>query len=168
MDAAKLQWIQDIAVAAALAKHVYPEMAACEAALESSFGQSELAREGRNLFGLKLHRHSLHGYLAIPTKEFLGGEWVVQNAQWMKYDTIEECFEDRMATLQRLAGAYPHYAAALVARDAIGYVTEVSKTWSTDPERAAKVIAIFNEYFPLMERAQSNHQAVQDAAQSES
>ena len=126
--------------------HVWPEMAACEAALESGFGSSALAREALNLFGMKQHRHPVYGDLVLPTKEFLGGEWTVVSADWVKYDKLSECFEDRMATLTRLAPqpGFEHYAAALAAKDAVNYVTQVSASWSTDPQRASKVVEIYN------------------------
>src|SRR5882762_2738730 len=136
------QWIDGMVEQALVANHIWPRMAVCEAALESNYGKSQLAREGNNLFGMKLHSHANFGVLSLPTKEFLDGEWVTINAQWMKYVTIADCFADRMRTLIRLAPMYPHYQAALMATDAHEYVNEVSKTWSTDPNRAQKVIQI--------------------------
>jgi len=147
MSANQQEWIEETAQAATDSGHVFPEMAACEAALESAFGQSALAREGLNLFGLKQSTHPRYGTLALPTREFLDGDWTVVPANWIKYPTLADCFEDRMATLKRLAPVYPHYAAALAAPDAYTYVTEVSQTWSTDPDRASKVIAIYGQYF---------------------
>lgn len=143
------QFIAGAAAEAAKANHPFPEMAAAEAALESNYGQSALARDAFNLFGMKLHKHPDHpefGELALPTREFEGGQWIATTAEWMKYQSCSECFEDRLATLQRLAPKLPHYAAALAASDPYDYVTQVSQTWSTDPHRAAKVIAIYQEY----------------------
>jgi len=60
------------------------------------------------------------------------------------YPDWQTCFEDRMATLRRLCLVYPHYLAALNAGSATTYVNEVSRTWSTDPERANKVLAIYD------------------------
>ena len=54
-----------------------------------------------------------------------------------------------LATLERLSNAYSHYKAALDAPDAQTYITEVSKTWSTDPLRAQKVLGIYQEYIAL-------------------
>ena len=54
-----------------------------------------------------------------------------------------------MRTLVNLSHAYPHYAAALRAPDAATYIQEVSQTWSTDPLRAVKCLAIYNEYVGL-------------------
>jgi flagellum-specific peptidoglycan hydrolase FlgJ len=146
MTSAQIQWLFDTAYAAMQAQHIWPEMAACEAALESGYGSSALAREANNLFGMKQHQHPVQGTLSLPTKEFLDGEWTIVNAEWVKYDTVADCFEDRMDTLERLQGVYPHYAAALAAKDVFQYITEVSATWSTDPQRASKVTAIYNEF----------------------
>jgi flagellum-specific peptidoglycan hydrolase FlgJ len=98
------------------------------------------------LFGVKQHKAPVFDTLSLPTKEFINGQWIETTANWVIYPSLSDCFADRMATLQRLAPSYPHYAAALAAPDAQTFVTEVSKTWSTDPNRAAKVIAIFNSY----------------------
>lgn len=155
------QWLTTTAAEAAKSSHIFPQMAACEAGLESAFGQSTLAKEALNLFGTKAHGHPTLGVVNIPTKEFLDGQWTVVDAAWMKYDTLAACFEDRMATLRRLSAVYPHYSAALAATDSYIYVTEVSKTWSTDPSRAAKVIQIYGEYF---REAPNNAEDVQDIA----
>jgi len=139
-------WLDSTSAAAEQAGHIFPSMAACEAALESGYGQSQLARNANNLFGTKQHATPIYETLSLPTKEFINGEWIQTTANWVKYPQLSDCFVDRMATLRRLASSYPHYAAALAATDAQTFVTEVSKTWSTDPSRASKVISIFNAY----------------------
>jgi flagellum-specific peptidoglycan hydrolase FlgJ len=95
---------------------------------------------------MKQHAHEIFGTMTLPTQECLDGKWIACSAQWVKYPDWRSCFADRLATLQRLSNAYPHYAAALNAPDAETFVTEVSKTWSTDPGRAQKVIAIYQDY----------------------
>jgi flagellum-specific peptidoglycan hydrolase FlgJ len=145
MNLTQQEWIVSTAEAAKAAEHIWPMMAACEAALESAFGTSALAREGLNLFGMKVHIHEQYGVLSLPTREFEQGSWVTLNAEWVKYPTLADCFEDRMETLRRLAHAYPHYAAALAAADQETYVREVSQTWSTDPQRADKVLSIYKQ-----------------------
>lgn len=146
MTSTQLAWLSGVIAEAKSAEHIFPEMAGCEAALESAWGTSALARQDNNLFGMKQHAHPIYGTAILPTKEDLNGQWVATSASWVKYDTIAECFEDRMETLERLKDKYPHYAAALAAPDPLTYITEVSKTWSTDPERAYKVTSIFNQY----------------------
>lgn len=128
------------------ANHPFPQMAACEAALESNWGNSGLARDAKNLFGMKQHAHPVFGTLTLPTREFLTGEWVTVSANWVKYPDWASCFADRLATMQRLSNAFPHYKAALNAPDAETYISEVSKTWSTDPKRGEKVLSIYQDF----------------------
>jgi flagellum-specific peptidoglycan hydrolase FlgJ len=161
MNASQKDFLDRAAAEAQLAGHIYPQMAACEAALESGYGASKLAREANNLFGMKQHSHALYGTLSLPTREFVGLEkdltdgnrdgWITVTAEWVSYPDLKSCFADRKATLERLANAkrangtlvYPHYNAALRALSVESYITEVSTTWSTDPERARKVLSIY-------------------------
>lgn len=158
----KVQWIRATADAAAEAGHVWPMMAACEAALESGFGISKLAHDANNLFGMKQHTHPIFGTLTLPTREYLNDQWVVTTAPWVSYPTVTDCFTDRMATLKRLQDNYPHYARALTATDEYTYINEVSRTWSTDPLRADKVTSIYHDF--LISLGNSNAEDVEDAA----
>src|ERR1700684_2855034 len=146
MTETQKQFLDRAAAAAQQATHPFPRMAASEAALESGYGLSGLASEDNNLFGVKAHIHNIYGAASLPTKEFEKGDWVEVSADWEKYPDWPSCFFDRLATLTRLQGAYPHYQAALRAQDAETFVREVSQTWSTDPIRADKCIAIYREY----------------------
>jgi len=146
MTDAQKQFLDKAAAAAQQAAHPFPRMAACEAALESGYGRSGLASEDSNLFGMKQHKHPVYGTVSLPTKEFERGEWIEVTADWVKYPDWSTCFADRLATLERLQTAYPHYAAALRAFDVETYIREVSASWSTDPARANKCLAIYSEY----------------------
>ncbi len=148
LKADDLLFLARASVLAYQAGHIFPRMAACEAALESGFGDSVLAKMDNNLFGMKQHRHPIYGTHVLPTREFQNGGWVVVKAKWIHYPSWIECFQDRMITLARLASVYPHYQAALNAPDAGTYVREVSKTWSTDPNRAAAVELIYRQWDP--------------------
>ena len=130
-------------VAALAAGHVFPEFAACEAALESAWGQSKLATEANNLFGQKQSRPPVGEGVQLPTKEYAHGAWVTVPALWAKFADWRGCFAARMALLERLANAYPAYAAALAAEDGRSFVTLVSRRWSTDPNRGEKVLEVW-------------------------
>lgn len=127
------QFLIDAADAAGKAKHIFPQMAACEAALESAFGRSLLAIQDFNLFGMKQRRHPIYQTHTLPTKEFENGEWIDTKALWVHYPGWATCFFDRMMTLNRLASVIPHYKDALDAKDAKSFVISVSESWSTDP-----------------------------------
>ncbi len=168
---ANIQFITNATAAATQSGHVFPLMAAAEAALESThpggfFGSSSLARLHNNLFGTKQHSTPIFETIWLPTQEHVTAKQALSlknpvqltafdgegkatyscDAPWIHYPTWAECFKDRMATLIRLKGTYPHYARALAATDPITYVNEVSLTWSTGPTRAAAVINIYKRY----------------------
>ncbi len=130
--------------AAAKAGHIWPEYAACEAALESNFGTSKLATEGNNLFGRKQsHAHPVYDTVSIATMEYVNGDQYHVMAQWVKYPDIATCFSDRMDTLRRLRTVYTEYNDALHAPDGYTFVCDVSHRWSTDPDRAKKVLYLY-------------------------
>jgi flagellum-specific peptidoglycan hydrolase FlgJ len=135
--------------AARAAGHVWPEYAACEAALESAWGGSALAVQGNNLFGQKQAKPPVAGTatMQLATREFIREAWVTVQAEWVKFADWSACFAERMRLLRALAGEYPHYAAALAAGTGEAFVEAVSKSWSTGPGRAAKVLAVHRQHF---------------------
>lgn len=142
------EFLAKASAAARAAGHVFPEMAACEAALESGWGHSRLAEEANNLFGQKQDagRNEGVGTLAMPTREFLRGEWVTVEAEWVKFADWQASFAGRMEILRALSAEYATYAAALRARTPEQFVQLVSERWSTDPRRAAKVVEIYDAH----------------------
>lgn len=144
MGAIQDQFLEKAVEAARAAGHLFPEYAACEAALESGWGMSHLAAEANNLFGQKQAHPPLAGTetVSLPTREYLHGAWVSVQANWVKFADWAACFRERMALLHLLSAAYPNYRAALQAPTGEQFITEVSKTWSTDPSRAGKVLAV--------------------------
>lgn len=131
------------------AGHIFPAAAACEAALESGWGTSECYRLANNVFGEKQTVHAVYPSITLPTIEIIRGERVRMQAEWIKFPSLEESFRYRMATLLRLADTYPHYRDALSAKDEIEYLIAVSFSWSTDPQRAAKCMEIYNAHKSL-------------------
>jgi flagellum-specific peptidoglycan hydrolase FlgJ len=150
------QFLLAAAEAARKSAHIFPEMAACEAALESAFGSSEIAREDNNLFGCKQHKHPIYGTHNVPTREFENGAWEVVNAAWIRYPDWASCFADRMSTLQRLAPFLPHYGRALQAQDPRSYVIQVSESWSTDPGWECTCCSMFGSAAEAQQHAKEN------------
>jgi flagellum-specific peptidoglycan hydrolase FlgJ len=142
------EFLAKASAAARAAGHVFPEMAACEAALESGWGHSRLAEEANNLFGQKQDagRNEGVGTLAMETREFLRGEWVTVPAEWVRFADWQASFAGRMQILRALSGEYASYAAALRAKTPEQFVQLVSERWSTDPRRAAKVLEIYDAH----------------------
>jgi len=128
------------------AKHIFPDYAACEVALESAWGQSKLCIQADNLFGEKQTHPPVFETLTLPTREFLRGAWIVVQANWIRFPTWSDSLKFRLQTLQRLRARFPHYDAALKAADGEQFILEVSQTWSTDPDRAGKVLTIHDHH----------------------
>jgi hypothetical protein len=49
-----------------------------------------------------------------------------------------------MELLHRLAASYPEYQAALAATTGHDFIVHVSRSWSTDPDRAGKVLSVYD------------------------
>lgn len=160
------QFLIDTFKAGQAAGVVFPDMQACEAAEESGYGGTSLAHSHNNLFGEKWFAKCGFDSANIPTHEVLtqqqidkwpkeqiitigsrrpDGKYDVKvMAKWIHFPTVADCLKFRTHTLQMMSSRYLHYAAALAAKDAVTYVTEVSKSWSTDPARASNIIKIYN------------------------
>ena len=111
-------------------------------------GLIALGGRANNLFGQK-QSHPAHDgteTISLPTREYLHGAWTTVPANWIVFASWQACFEERMKLLHTLGSAYPHYAAALNAKNGEEFVTEVSKSWSTDPQRAGKVLSIYDHH----------------------
>ncbi|MGG6311279.1 glycoside hydrolase family 73 protein [Paenibacillus macerans] len=110
-----------------------------QAALESNWGTSGLARQANNLFGIKGSGPA--GSLILPTTEYRGGKTVRVNAAFRKYRTWSESIADhaKLLSANRYAGARnrtgPEAARAVAAA---GY--------ASDPKYADKLIRLMDSY----------------------
>lgn len=132
--------------AAIVSGHIFPGVAAAEAALESAWGTSKLARMANNLFGLKKPQNWTGPVIDIPTREYLNEKWVTVPATWPVFPTWVESFTSRMETLRRV----PRYAVSLAATTPEDFAIEVSSKWATDPDRAANVLSIYRNHRDIL------------------
>lgn len=147
----QLAALSSVYAAAKTAQVPFADAQACEVMVETSWLTSELGVKYNNLFGMKQHAHPLYETVNLPTREFLDGKWVTQDADFVSYPTPAASFQDRLATLRTLASTHPHYAAALASTSSEGFLTEVSQTWSTDPTRATTCIEILHAHAALLQ-----------------
>lgn len=131
---------------------VVPRAVAAQAALESDWGHSQLAREGRNLFGIKAGS-SWHGpVLELPTWEVVDGHRVKTTARFRRYDDYEEAVQDYVRIIGRLDW-YRDAREAARYGDPYGYLYGLEGRgepgWATDPDYARKIIAIMRTYHLL-------------------
>jgi len=62
-----------------------------QAALESGWGESGLAKRAKNLFGIKADRSWTGQRVTLKTREFLKNQWVVIPADWRAYPDWQAC-----------------------------------------------------------------------------
>lgn len=108
-----------------------------QAALESGWGASKLAKQGCNLFGVKADRAWKGPTINMDTKECFNGKWVMVPAQWRCYPDWLACMLDRAEFFRK----NPRYAACFKETTGEGWARAVAAAgYATDPEYADKLI----------------------------
>jgi flagellum-specific peptidoglycan hydrolase FlgJ len=119
---------------------VLPSVVLGQAAQESGWGRSGLAKRHHNLFGVKAG--SAAG-VAMPTSEVLHGKNTAMQARFRAYGSWAESVEHH----GRLLSTDPRYAGAhALWTDADAFLGAVAPTWASDPQYADKVHAIIARY----------------------
>ncbi len=137
----KEQFLQEatrVAIAASRMSGLPAGITVAQAILESNWGQSQLARDAHNYFGIKAHR--AHQRVAYPTFEVVNGRAIRVTAEFARYASIEECFADRDAIILRV-GCYAE--ARAVKDDPEQFSRALAKHWATDPKYAEKLLCLY-------------------------
>jgi flagellum-specific peptidoglycan hydrolase FlgJ len=105
-----------------------------QAILESAWGQSKLAIECNNYFGIKARKHLLPGeeYQEFPTREVRNGKNEIELARFQKFKSIPDCFQRH----GELLSCSDRYAPAMeVADDPAKFAIQLLGCgYSTDPK----------------------------------
>ena len=120
-----------------------PKAFIAHAALESGWGESGLAKVGKNLFGIKADSRWRGETLILQTEEFIRGQWVVVPAKWRKYASWQESIDDHAAFLKQ----NPRYQPCFQCLSAEAFAHALAKAgYATDPGYASKVIGLMNQH----------------------
>lgn len=112
-----------------------------QAASESGWGESDLARTANNLFGIKADKSWKGPTYNLNTGEYLNGRQVVVPASWRKYASWAECLEDRVKFFKDNR----RYAMCWFQNTGEGWANAVAAAgYATDPNYAKKLIAVMN------------------------
>lgn len=108
-----------------------------QAILESGWGRSQLAQQGKNLFGIKADKSWYGETLSMPTKEFINHRWTVVDARWRKYATWQDSIEDHA----HFFFSNPRYQVALLrVREPLAFARAIQLCgYATDPGYADKL-----------------------------
>jgi flagellar rod assembly protein/muramidase FlgJ len=114
-----------------------------QAALESAWGESGLAKAGNNLFGIKADSHWRGETLTMNTREFIKGQWVVVPAKWRKYGSWQASIDDHAAFLR----GNPRYRPCFLCQTTEAFARALLKAgYATDPSYADKVISVIQRH----------------------
>ena len=119
-------------------------VAIAQAALETGWGNNELATQANNLFGIKATPSWPGGIYTTPTQEYIpDAGWVRTSADWRKYSSWHACVADYAGLISSLIwyqGALNHLD------DADAFLLALLPApgkpgWATDPDYYTKVKA---------------------------
>ena len=108
---------------------------------ESDWGRSSLAAQDHNLFGIKGTGPA--GSVALPTQEYVDGQWETITASFRVYHNIAESISDH-AELLATDSVYQRAMADRAVPDA--FANDLTGVYATDPEYGANLIAIMRLY----------------------
>ncbi len=112
-----------------------------QAALESGWGESGLARTGNNLFGIKADSRWRGETITLNTREFIRNQWVVVPAKWRKYASWQASIDDHAAFLKQ----NPRYKNCFLCATSPAFARALAQAgYATDPDYANKLIALMN------------------------
>lgn len=135
--------LTDAAVESRRKSGVPASITIAQAALESAWGESGLAKAGNNLFGIKADSLWCGQTLTMNTKEFIKGQWMVVPALWRKYPSWQASIDDHAAFLKR----NPRYKACFACTSAPAFARALAQAgYATDPAYADKVIGLMKQH----------------------
>lgn len=125
---------------------ILPSITLAQAILESDWGQSQLASEYKNLFGVKSEDPSNSKVLA--TQEYVDGTWKTVKARFQVYPNFDASLLAHAKLLaQGTSWNAQQYQHVVQAKD---YVTAAKALqqdgYATDPDYAQKIIQIIEKY----------------------
>ena len=137
-------FIDEVAPGAIEAQHTYGVPAAvtiAQAIDESGWGQSQLAAQDHNLFGIKGTGPA--GSVPLPTQEYVNGQPVNTSASFRVYHDAAESIADH----GRLLAQSGYYQQAMAVRhNADKFAAALTGVYATDPNYGSNLISLMRRY----------------------
>lgn len=136
-----ISWLRPVMVKKSLGIPISFMLA--QAALESSWGKSELATRANNLFGVKADDSWKGATWDCETLEYVDGKPVKVVAKWRLYSGVLESMKDHVKFLRE----NPRYAEAFKHPDGQGFARAIARAgYATDPKYADKLCFLIRHY----------------------
>ncbi len=144
VTAAQQAFIDEVAPGAQAAQRQYGIPAAvtiAQAIDESGWGQSQLATQDNNLFGIKGTGPA--GSVMLPTQEYQNGQWVTISAPFRVYSNVAQSITDHTLLL---ATGSPYQQAMADRRSPDAFANDLTGVYATDPNYGANLISLMRQY----------------------
>lgn len=133
-----IRTIAPIAVKVGNLNNISPALIIAQAILESRNGNSKLAYEYNNLFGVKGKGNA--GSVELATKEFINGKETVVSAIFRVYKSWEDSLNDHAKLITNGVSWDPYKYHKVLGKSAIFAADEIAKAgYATDPKYADKL-----------------------------
>jgi Mannosyl-glycoprotein endo-beta-N-acetylglucosaminidase len=142
--AAQRAFISEVAAGAVTAQQRYgipASVTIAQAIDESGWGQSQLATQDHNLFGIKGSGPA--GSVNLPTQEYVNGQWVSTASPFRVYNNVAESIEDH-SLLLATGSVYKQAMADRNSPDA--FANDLTGVYATDPSYGSNLITIMRLY----------------------
>ncbi|MBP1048348.1 glycoside hydrolase family 73 protein [Enterococcus sp. BWM-S5] len=125
---------------------VLPSIIIGQGILESNWGQSTLASEYNNLFGIKAYGEQRK--VNLETQEYINEVWVTIQGDFRVYDTWEESMDDHTKLFVNGVDWDPRLYENVLLANNYKEAAEALQTagYATDPDYASKVIHVIETY----------------------
>jgi flagellum-specific peptidoglycan hydrolase FlgJ len=141
---AQQAFINEIAPGALAAQRQYgipASVTIAQAIDESGWGQSQLALQDNNLFGIKGSGPA--GSVVVPTQEYMNGQMVTVDAPFRIYSNVAESINDH-SLLLATGSSYQQAMADRRSPDA--FANDLTGVYATDPSYGSSLITIMRQY----------------------
>ena len=124
---------------------IFPSVTLAQAILESSWGQSGLATEGNNLFGIKADESWTGPVIEMVTSEEVNGGYITIVARWRVYDKWEDSVLDHGKFLKE--NSRYEEAGVFVAKNYREQIEAIKRAgYATDSLYVDKVCSVIESY----------------------
>lgn len=125
---------------------IFNSVTIAQACLESAWGQSDLARGGNNLFGIKASAPWTGPVFNKDSLEERSGVLKPENSDFRSYATIEDSIADHASFFESTDYRKQYYAKVLNASTPEEQAEALTGTYATDSRYGQKLINFINQY----------------------
>lgn len=154
LNTAQKSWMESVLpsiITISKENNLYPSVMLAQAAIETGYGQSDLATKANNLFGIKAGGTWTGDSYNKDTQEVVNGKQVTINDNFRKYATLNDGLNDYANKVKSGSsdGKNNTLYQMLYQSDTNNYVIaseSLSNTWSTDPNYGDSLVSWIDKY----------------------